>query len=87
LQQLLPRQVLDEHCDEDEQELPSDFFDVTHLPELNVYPELHTSQLPLLLHPVQPVLLPLLLQQLLPRQVLDEHCDADEHDPPSDFLA
>jgi len=35
--------------------------------------ELHTSQLPLLLQPVQPVLLPLLLQQLLPRQVLDAH--------------
>jgi len=49
--------------------------------------ELHTSQLPLLLQPVQPALLPLLLQQLLPRQSLDVQWEVDEHEPPSDFLA
>jgi hypothetical protein len=71
LQQLLPMQALDAQCYESEQALPSDFFDVTHLPALNVYPALHTSQLPLLLQPVQPALLPSLLQQLLPVQVLE----------------
>jgi hypothetical protein len=35
---------------------------------------------------VQPVLLPLLLQQLLPRQTPDEQDEEEEHDPPSDVL-
>jgi hypothetical protein len=41
--------------------------------------------LPLLLQPVQPVLRPWLLQQLLPRQSLDVQWDADEQELPSDF--
>jgi hypothetical protein len=43
--------------------------------------------LPLLLQSVQPVLLPLLLQQLLPVQTLDVQWEADEQELPSDFLA
>ena len=35
---------------------------------------------------VQPVLLPLLLQQLPPRQVLEAHSEEEEHAPPSDVL-
>jgi hypothetical protein len=36
---------------------------------------------------MQPVLRPLLLQQLPPVHELDEQWDADEHELPSDFLA
>jgi hypothetical protein len=44
---------------------------------------MHVSQLPLLVQPWQPVLLPLLLQQLPPRQTREEHDHASEQVPPS----
>lgn len=43
--------------------------------------------MPLSLQSMQPVLWPLLPQQLPPQQVPDEHWEDDEQAPPSDFLA
>jgi hypothetical protein len=86
--QQLPRQTPEEHDAEEIQEPPSDMLPssnlvMTHLPELKVYPELHVSQLPVLLQPVQLVFPTLMLQQLLPRQSQEEHEEEEEQMPPS----
>lgn len=47
----------------------------SHTLLIRTYPLLHSAQPPVLLQPVQPALLPLLLQQLLPRQLPEAHSE------------